>query len=48
MSKSDLSEDNEEEILESSDNLSKGGFSTCDNPYTFPVFSAYLPMQFTF
>jgi len=43
MSKSHPSEDNEEEILESSDDLSKGGFSTCDNPYTSPVFSAHLP-----
>jgi hypothetical protein len=48
MSKSLPSEDNEEEILESSDNPSKGGFFKCDNPYTFPVFTAYLPMQFPF
>jgi hypothetical protein len=48
MSKSHPSEDNEEEILESSDNLSKGGFFTCDNPYTFSVFTAYLPMQLPF
>jgi len=48
MSKSHPSEDNEEEILESSDNLSNGGFLTCDNSYNFPVFTAYLPMQFPF
>jgi hypothetical protein len=48
MFKSHPSEDNEEEILESSGNLSKGEFFTCDNPYTFPVFTAYLPKQFPF
>jgi hypothetical protein len=48
MSKTHPSEENEEQILESSDNLSKGRFLICENPHTFPVFTAYLPMQFPF